>query len=158
MEEVEKKGTTQLNLSTPGCPHYKWKRSRVVSKELRDFWERRYYFKHKFLKLVFLSYPKFLNQCYHNLVESVTCKKKKSSVFYKGMGFLSSSAGKDSAWKKKKKDSACNAGDLGLIPGWGSSLGEGIGCPLSNSWASLVIQTVKNPPAMWETWVWSPGW
>ena len=33
--------------------------TRVVSKELRDFWERRYYFKHKFLKLLFLSYPKF---------------------------------------------------------------------------------------------------
>ena len=25
-------------------------------------------------------------------------------------------------------------------------------------WASLVAQMVKNPPAMWETWVWSPGW
>ena len=23
---------------------------------------------------------------------------------------------------------------------------------------SLVAQLVKNPPAMWETWVWSPGW
>ena len=23
---------------------------------------------------------------------------------------------------------------------------------------SLVAQTVKNPPAMWETWVWSLGW
>ena len=24
--------------------------------------------------------------------------------------------------------------------------------------ASLVAQLVKNPPAMWETWVWSLGW
>ena len=24
--------------------------------------------------------------------------------------------------------------------------------------ASLVAQLVKNPPAMWETWVQSPGW
>ena len=24
--------------------------------------------------------------------------------------------------------------------------------------ASLVVQTVKNPPAMWETWVQSLGW
>ena len=23
---------------------------------------------------------------------------------------------------------------------------------------SLVAQTVKNPPAMWETWIWSLGW
>ena len=29
---------------------------------------------------------------------------------------------------------------------------------LANSWASLVAQTVKNPPAMQETWVWSLGW
>ena len=26
------------------------------------------------------------------------------------------------------------------------------------SWASLVAQMVKNPPAMWETWVGSLGW
>ena len=26
------------------------------------------------------------------------------------------------------------------------------------SWASLVGQMVKNPPAMWETWVGSLGW
>ena len=28
------------------------------------------------------------------------------------------------------KESACNAGDLGLIPGLGRSLGGGNGCPL----------------------------
>ena len=27
-----------------------------------------------------------------------------------------------------------------------------------SSWASLVAQTVKNPPAMQETWVQSLGW
>ena len=46
----------------------------------------------------------------------------------------------------------------GLIPGAGSSPGEGIGYPLQYSWASLVAQMVKNPPAMWETWVRSLGW
>ena len=25
-------------------------------------------------------------------------------------------------------------------------------------WASLVVQLVENPPAMWETWVRSLGW
>ena len=25
-------------------------------------------------------------------------------------------------------------------------------------WVSLVAQLVKNPPAMWETWVWPLGW
>ena len=28
----------------------------------------------------------------------------------------------------------------------------------SHIWASLVVQIVKNPPARWETWVWSLGW
>ena len=32
-----------------------------------------------------------------------------------------------------------------------------IGYPLQCSWASLVAQLVKNPPAMWETWVRSLG-
>ena len=35
---------------------------------------------------------------------------------------------------------------------------EGIGYPLQYSWASLVTQLVKNPPAMWETWVRSLSW
>ena len=56
------------------------------------------------------------------------------------------------------KESACNAGDPGLIPGPGGSTGEGIDYPLQYSWASLVAQLVKNPPAMWETWVQSLGW
>ena len=45
------------------------------------------------------------------------------------------------------KESACNAGDTGLIPGSGRSPGEGIGYPLQYSWISLVAQLVKNPPA-----------
>ena len=51
------------------------------------------------------------------------------------------------------KESACDAGDPGLIPGTGRSAGEGIGHPLQYSWASLVAQLVNNPPAIRETWV-----
>ena len=40
------------------------------------------------------------------------------------MGFPHSSVG---------KESACNAGDLGSIPGWGRSPGEGNGNPLQHS-------------------------
>ena len=74
------------------------------------------------------------------------------------MGFLDSSIG---------KESACNAGDPGLIPGWGRSIPgsgrlisgsgrfveEGIGYPLQSSRVSLVAYLVKNLPAMQETWV-----
>ena len=65
------------------------------------------------------------------------------------MGFSDSSVG---------KESTCNAGDSSSIPGRGRSSGEGIGYPLQYSWASLVAQLVKNPPAMWETCVRSLGW
>ena len=57
---------------------------------------------------------------------------------YYGLGFPGSSAG---------KESTCNAGDPGWIPGLGRSAGEGIGYPLQYSWASLVAQLVKNASA-----------
>ena len=65
------------------------------------------------------------------------------------LGFPDSSVG---------KESTCNAGDPGSIPGSGRSPGEGIDSPLQYSWASLVAQLVKNLPAMWETWVQSLSW
>ena len=51
------------------------------------------------------------------------------------------------------KESACNAGDPSSIPGLGRSLGERKGYPFQDSWVSLVAQTVKNLPAIQETWV-----
>ena len=60
-----------------------------------------------------------------------------------------SSAGKESAW---------TAGNPGSIPGLGTFPGEGIGYPLQYFWASLVAQTVKNLPAMWQIWVRPLGW
>ena len=60
-------------------------------------------------------------------------------------------------WNRYKgfflKESACNAGDPGLIPGSGRSSGEGVGYPLQYSWVFLVAELVKNPPAMRETWI-----
>ena len=63
-------------------------------------------------------------------------------ALYPTVAFPGSSAG---------KESACNAGDPGLIPGSRRSPGEGKGDPLQYSWAALVAQLVKNLPAMWET-------
>ena len=56
------------------------------------------------------------------------------------------------------KDSACNAGVPGSIPGLGRSTGEGIGYSLQYFGGSLVAQLVKNLSAVWETWVQSLGW
>ena len=82
---------------------------------------------------------------FENLILHYTLLLALSSV----MGFPDSSVG---------KESACNSGDPCLIPGLGRSPGEGKGYPLPYSWASLVAQLVKNPPAMQETWVRSLGW
>ena len=65
------------------------------------------------------------------------------------LGFPHSSVG---------KESACNAGDPGSVLQLGRSPGEGIDYPLQYSWAFLVVQLVKNLPAMWQTWVQSLGW
>ena len=60
------------------------------------------------------------------------------------------------------KESACHAGDPCLIPGSGRSAGEGIGYPLQFSWAFLVAQLVKNPPACrspgFNPWVGKTPW
>ena len=63
---------------------------------------------------------------------------------FSSLGFLNNSV---------VKESACNAGNPGSIPESGRFAGEGISYPLQYSWASLVAQLVKNPPAMWETWI-----
>ena len=70
-------------------------------------------------------------------------------IFKTDLGFPGGSAG---------KESACNAGGPSSIPGSGRSAGEGTGCPLQYSWASLGAQMVKNLCAMRELWVRSLGW
>ena len=57
------------------------------------------------------------------------------------MGFSGSSDG---------KESSCKSGDPCSTTGSGRSPGEGINYPLQYSWASPVVQLVKNPA---ETWV-----
>ena len=59
------------------------------------------------------------------------------------------------------KNPPANAGDArdeGSIPELRRPPEVGNGNPLQYSWASLVAQLVKNPPAMRETWVPSLGW
>ena len=55
------------------------------------------------------------------------------------------------------KESACSEGDPSSIPGREVPLGEGIGYPLQYSWVSVVAQTLKNSPAVQETWGSIPG-
>ena len=76
-------------------------------------------------------------------------KKQENSDSVVKKGFPGGSAGKESAH---------NVGDLGSIPGLGRSPGERSRYPLQYSWASLVAQLLKNPPALWETLVQSLGW
>ena len=80
--------------------------------------------------------------------QNTLCIHKIVVYFPMHKGFPDSSVG---------KESACNSGDPGSISQLGRSAGEGIGYPLHYFWASLVAQLVKNLPAVWETWVRSPG-
>ena len=73
---------------------------------------------------------------------------KRTDVWIK-VGFPGGSAG---------KESACKAGDPGLILGSGGAPGEGIGYPIQYSWHSLVSHMVKNLPAVRETCLQSLGW
>ena len=59
------------------------------------------------------------------------------ALFFCILGFPDSPAG---------RESACNAGDPGSIPGLGSTPGQRIGYSFQYSWASLVAQMVKKPP------------
>ena len=68
------------------------------------------------------------------------------------VGFPGDSEGKEFVCSTR------HAGDVGSTPGSGRSPRERIGYPLQYSWASLVAQVVKNPPAMQEAWVQSLGW
>ena len=98
--------------------------------------------------LTFLNLINFIHECspqYLPYLPVPICSVQPPSL----QGFPGSSAG---------KESTCSAGDPSLIPGSGRSSGEGIGYPLQYSWDSLVAQTVKNPPVMWETWVRFLGW
>ena len=67
---------------------------------------------------------------------------------YQGLNILYSFPGSSVG-----KESACNAGDPGSIPGLGRSAREEIGYPRQYFGASFVAQLVKNLPAMWEIWV-----
>ena len=87
-----------------------------------------------------LCFPNECNNC---------SDTEKLAVFMNFFCILDSSVG---------KEFACSAGDPGSIPGLERSPRERIVYPLQYSWASLVAQLVKNPPAMQETWVQSLGW
>ena len=103
--------------------------------------------KHQIQRNIYLKYAILLHRKLRNIEKPTSSLKEWKDM--PALGLSRSSAG---------KESACNAGDPDLIPGSGRSPKEGIGCPLQYSWASLLAQLVKNPPAMPETWVRSLGW
>ena len=98
------------------------------------------------------------------MVVSLHMSVTRSLLFMRILGFPGGSDG---------KESTCNVGHLGSILGLGRPHGEGKGYPLQYSdlensmkyivhmvakLTSLVAQTVKRLPTMWETWVQSLGW
>ena len=72
--------------------------------------------------------------------------------------FPGNSVSKESTWKQKENEPACNEGDPVQFLGLEAPPGEGIDYPLQYSWASLVAQVVRNTPSIQETWFQSLGW
>ena len=72
----------------------------------------------------FLTQPLQYNMVQSESTEEGQCRSARTGEFKKAWGFPGSSAG---------KESTCNAGDLGSIPGLGRSPGEGKGYPLQYS-------------------------
>ena len=71
------------------------------------------------------------------------CCRAKKAIHVRG--FPDSSTG---------KESGCNAGEPGSIPGWGKNpLEKGYATHSSILGLTLGLKLVKNPPAMWEIWV-----
>ena len=98
----------------------------------------------------FGKHHKVKSQYLGNILHSSQCFLSSfSSYFQKIWGFPNSSVG---------KESGCNAKDPSSILGSEKSAGEGTGYPLQYSWASFVAQLIKNPPAVWDTWIRSLGW
>ena len=56
------------------------------------------------------------------------------------------------------KESACNSRDPVRFLGWEDPLEKGKATHFSIPGLPWLAQLVKNPPAMWETWVRSLGW
>ena len=87
------------------------------------------------LTCIYKSIPNSLTQrfIFHLLSLKVLYGCIKSISHFRGCSLAhpGSSAG---------KESICNAGDSGLIPGLGRSTEEGIDCPLQCSWTSLILQ------------------
>ena len=86
----------------------------------------------------------FILSSLYSVSGTIFCNSTNISTLPPTPGFPGGSAG---------KESACNEGGPALIPGSGRSTGEVIGYPLRYSRASLVAQTIKNLPAIRETWV-----
>ena len=91
-----------------------------------------------------LCFVLFINQSFAETLQAAVCTRK---LLHSGTpSFIA-------IYNSVGKESACNAGDAGSIPGLGRTRGESIGYPFQCSWDSLVVHTVKNLPAMQETWV-----
>ena len=112
-----------------------------------------------------ISLKVYGHKALHNLASPLhLCVSDLMSTTLASDSFPPASFSKDLPWflgfpdSSIGKESACNAGDPGSIPGLGRSTGEGIGYPFQYSWASLVAQLVKNLPAMQETWVGKIPW
>ena len=92
------------------------------------------------------TYPRTLPVWYGNFVLVVWRERIVGLVLH---GFLGGS---------ESKESACNAGDLGSIPGTGKSPGERNDNPLQYSWMENCMERGATVHAVAKSWTWLSDW
>ena len=97
------------------------------------------------------SYPQVIRE--HRVELPLLCSRFLLAIYFAHGSVYMGSPGSSAC-----KESTCNEGDPSSISRSGRSPGEGIGYPLQFSWASLVVQMVKNLSAVQETWVGKIPW
>ena len=113
------------------------------------------------------SYPWYILDTHNHELRIMNMNghlKNDSQEWHSSSSLFPIVSSEDSEKQTKGKTIQCHTGKGGkrdLKPGsqvfgLGRSIGEGY--PLQYSWAFLVAQLVKNPPAMRETWIRSLGW
>ena len=96
-----------------------------------------------------------MSLCHKCLISIYKWRKNTAGSFH--MDFLRPSIGKASLVAQLVKNLPAMQENTGLTPGPGRSPGERIDYPLQYSWVPWWLRRLKNPPAMWETWVQSLG-
>ena len=123
-------------------------------------------FHNNFFTLLFHPHKRLFSSSSLSAIRVVSCAYLRLLIFLLAILISASASSSLTFHMTVGIESTYNEGDPDSIPGLGRFSGEGISYPLQYSWASLMAQMVKNPPAVWrrgfDPWVvkipWRTAW